>query len=122
MWQLTLMLLRPTLAVLLGVLFVNFFIPIKTRLQHALATSLSAGVVKAVWVLVEQREHILLVLFGLVDFVFVVFIAAFIGTAINFTDRTRNAIITAIVFMPVHFVVTFGIILLLAPLGGWGPR
>jgi hypothetical protein len=119
MWPLTLMLLRPTLAVLLGVLLVNFFIPIKTRLHHALATTLSAGVVSAVWGLVEQREHILL---GLIDFMFAVFIADFISTFINFTDRTRNAIVTTIVFMPVHLVVVFGVILLLAPFGGLGPR
>jgi hypothetical protein len=119
MWYLTLILWGPTLAVLLGVLFVNFFIPIKTRLDHSLATTISAGVVWAVWGVIEQRE---LVFVGLVGFVFVVFIADFISTFISFTDRTRNAIVTVIVFVPVYLAVAFGFGLLLAQFIYMGPR
>jgi hypothetical protein len=99
-----------TLAVLVSVLFVNFFIPIKTRLDHALATTLSAAVVWGVWGVVEQRE---LILFGLGGFVIVVFIADYLSTFVSFTNRLRNAIAAAIVFTLLYYGAAIGLYILL---------
>ena len=99
-----------TLSVLVSVLFVNFFIPIKTRFDHALATTLSAAVVWGVWGLVEQRE---LLFVGLGGFVIVVFIADFLSTFISFTNRVRNAIVTAILFTFLYYGAAIGLYILL---------
>ena len=99
-----------TLAVLVSVLFVNFFIPIKTRLDHALATTLSAALVWGVWGLVEQRE---LLFVGLGGFVIVVFIADVLSTFVSFTNRITNAVVTAIVFTFFYFGGAGGLYILL---------
>jgi len=112
-WELVLNAWGPTLAVLIGVLFVNFFVPIKTRLEHSLATTLSAGAVWGVWGLVEQRQRIFV---GLIGFVIVVFNADLLSTFVSFTNRVRNAIATIIVFVPVYVVSALVFDLLLAVL------
>jgi hypothetical protein len=111
-------LLSPTLAVLVSVLFVNYFIPIKGRLDHSLATTLSAGVVLGVWELI-LLTHAIVIIVDVVFLMIVVFIADFISTFISFTNRLRNAIATTIVFAPLHLVAVVGAIILL---GGIPPR
>jgi phage-related protein len=110
MWDLLLYLWNPTLAVLIGVLFVNFFVPIKTRLDHSMATAASAGVVEVVLGLVERPEDVAI---KVIFVVIVSFIADFISTFISFTNRIRNAIVTAIVFAPLYFGVLGGLYFLI---------
>jgi len=120
MWDLVVFLWRPTLVVLISVLFVNFFIPIKTRLDHSLATALSSGVVWGAWGLIPPAEdYIILRVLGIM---IVVFVADFISTFISFTNRIRNAIVTTIVFAPVCFGVIFGLVFLMAHFVYLGPR
>jgi hypothetical protein len=99
----------PTLAVIVSVLFVNYFIPIRTRFDHALATTLGAAVIWGIGALVAQAE---LVFFRIGYLVIVAFIADFISTFICFTDRIRNAMVMAIVFTPLHLGLLSGILLL----------
>src|SRR5262245_30534994 len=100
----------PTLGVLVSVLFVNYFVPIKSRFDHSLATALSAGVVFAVAGLIMRANAIIL---GVLFLMIVVFIADFISTFISFTNRIRNAIATTIVFAPLYFGAVFGLFFLL---------
>jgi hypothetical protein len=120
MWDLVAFFWRPTLVVLISVLFVNFFIPIRTRLDHSLATALSSGVVWGAWGLVPPAEDLILV--RVLGIVIVVFVADFISTFISFTNRIRNAIVTTIVFAPVYLGLILGFTLLMAPFVYLGPR
>ena len=104
----------PTLAVCACVLFVNFFIPIKTRLDHARATALTSGIVWGAWELLvptaaKTADRIVIV----AGTVVLVLIADFIGTYINFTNRIRNAIVTAIVFGTLYYGAFLGFLFLL---------
>ena len=99
----------PTLAVLASVLCVNFFIPIRTRLDHALATSIGAMAVWGAGAWVVQAELIFVQIGYLL---IVVLIADFISTFICFTDRIRNAIVMAIVFTPLYLGLGTSIMLL----------
>jgi hypothetical protein len=96
----------PGLAVLVGVLFVNYFVPIKGRLDHSLATALSAGLVFGVVGLITRDNSIFIVVLYLMS---VVFVADFISTFISFSNRIRNAIATTIVFVPLYFGAMFGL-------------
>jgi hypothetical protein len=106
----------PTLAVLVGVLFVNFFIPVRTRLDHSLATAICAAVVWCAWAWVSNVN---LILFQMSFLVLVMFIADSIGTFISFTNRIRNAIATVVVFVPLYFGLAIGISFVLF---GFRPR
>jgi hypothetical protein len=120
MRDLVLFLWRPTLVVLISVLFVNFFIPIKTRLDHSLATALCSGVLWGAWGLIPPaQDSIVLQVLGIVV---VVFVADYISTFISFTNRIRNAIVTTIVFTPVCVDAIIGLLFLVAPFIYLGPR
>jgi hypothetical protein len=109
--------LSPSLAVLIGVLLVNFLVPIKTRLDHALATALSSGVVWGAWGLVAPtRDALILRVAGIV---IGAFIADFVSTFISFTNRIRNAIVTAIVFVAVQIGALFCLFFVFGARGGW---
>jgi hypothetical protein len=112
MWHTVQFLGSPTLAVLISVLFVNFFIPIKTRLEHSLATAAGAGIVQSVLGLVQQTELV----FVQVGFVVVLgLVADFLSTFISFTNRIRNAVVTTIVFVLVYVVGLLGLFVLIGP-------
>jgi len=102
----------PTLSVLAGVLFVNYYIPIKGRFDHSLATTLSAGAVYGVFQLILQPYAIAAMIIGVVFLMIVVFVADFISTFISFSNRIRNAIVTTIVFAPLYFGALFGLLIL----------
>ena len=96
----------PALAVLVSVLFVNYFVPIKGRLDHSLATALGAGLVFGVAGLIMQVNGIILIILFLM---IVVFVADFISTFISFSNRIRNAIATTIVFAPLYLGALFAL-------------
>jgi hypothetical protein len=104
-----LLFLSHTLAVFVSVLSVNYFVPTKGRLDHSVATSLSAGVVFGVWELILRADAIIV---AVVFLMIVVFIADFISTFISFTNRIRNAIATTIVFAPLYLGAAIGLIML----------
>jgi len=120
MWDMVLFFWRPTLVVLISVLFVNFFVPIKTRLDHSLATALSSGALWGTWGLVPPaQDYNILQVLGIV---IVVFVADYISTFISFTNRIRNAIVTTIVFAPVCVGAIMGLFFLVGPFIYLGPR
>jgi H+/Cl- antiporter ClcA len=114
MWTLVLILWLPTLAVFVVVLFVNFHIPIRGRLDHALAAAIISALVWGAWDLVTGTKGFLFIeaaagqaAAGLI----LVFIADLIGTFISFSNRLRNAIVTAIVFAAVYLGLMYYLIL-----------
>jgi hypothetical protein len=112
MWDAVQFLGSPTLAVLISVLFVNFFIPIRTHLDHSLATAAGAGIVLSVLGLVQQTELVFLQ----VGFVVILGLAAdFLSTFISFANRIRNAIVTTIVFVIVYVAGLLGLFVLIGP-------
>ena len=100
----------PTFAVLVSVLFVNYFIPIKGRSDHALATTVGSAVVLGVCGLAMHME---LIFVRIAFLMIAVFIADFISTFISFTNRIRNAIVTVIVFTLLYFGELIGLYVLL---------
>jgi hypothetical protein len=90
----------PPLGVLISVLFVNYFIPIKNRSDHTVATTVSAGITFVVGGLIIGAK---LIFFMTVGLVIMVFVADFFSTFINFTNRMTNAIVTTIVFTLLYF-------------------
>ena len=112
MWDAVQFLGTPTLAILISVLFVNFFIPIRTRLDHSLATAAGAGIVQSVLGLVTQTELV----FVQVAFVVILgLVADFLSTFISFANRIRNAVVTTIVFVLVYVAGLLGLFVLIGP-------
>src|SRR5262249_45485763 len=97
-WYALLIVWWPTAGALATVLLVNFYIPIRGRLDHALASSIISALAWGGWALVTRKGDVVTQAgCGLI----LMFIADLIGTLISFTNRLRNAVVTAVVFAAV---------------------